>query len=153
MADRNLAKMIWDIAKADKDLDGLALRDMYKKKIRIDADEQREKLKGLVADHIQKNYQPVKNKMVLTNDMIIGGTANKETHKIRDGMTQEQRERLDNSIYAYKSSNFDYAEVTNRESRNLIKYAIIPLDLKWKLQTPHNWSSNIEISWDHWPEN
>jgi hypothetical protein len=155
MADRNLAKMIWEIAKNDKTLDGLELQEMYKKKIRIDADDQKEKLKKIVADYIKGNYQPVKTSIVLENNGIIGGMATYTQHQLRPNsgppMTEERRTELNNSIYAYKHQ-FGYMEVTNRESQNLIKYAILPLGLKWKLQSWNGYNSQIVISWDHWPE-
>lgn len=155
MADRNLAKMIWEIAKNDKTLDGLELQEMYKKKIRIDADDQKEKLKKIVADYIKGNYQPVKTSIILANDMITGGVAQYTQHQLRPNsgppMPEERRTELNNNIYAYKYQ-FGYIEVTNRESQNLIKYAILPLGLKWKLNTMNGYNSQIVISWDHWPE-
>ena len=154
---RDVARLIWKLSKEDKNLDGLELQAMYKKKIKIDADMQREKLKNLVSNFIKNNYQPVKSKTILSSDVIVGGTATSTKHQIHpnrgDQMSPEKRAGLDENIYAYKSSSFDYVEVTNRESQNLIKYAIVPLSLNWKLENPYNWNSNIEISWDHWPEN
>ena len=43
-------------------------------------------------------------------------------------------------------------EITNKESQHLIKNAILPLDLKWKLDKCYGGggSANIIVSWDHW---
>lgn len=156
MADRNLAKMIWEMAKNDTLLDGLELKEMYKKKIKLDADAQRVLLKKIVSDYIKSNYQPVKTKISLSNEMISGGMANCVTHSFRPNsgppMSAEKKQELEDNIYAYKYT-FGFIEVTNRESQNLIKYAIIPLGLKWKLVNASGYNSPIEISWDHWPEN
>lgn len=43
----DVARIIWEMAKADKSLDGLALKDMYHRKLEMDGDELRTKLKNL----------------------------------------------------------------------------------------------------------
>ena len=155
---KDVGRVIWELAKADKTLDGLELQAMYKKKIKIDSDAQREKLKEIVSEFIKNNYQPVQSKMKLTDDLIIGGrTKGNKTYKIRPNrgaaLSPQQIAELETNIYAYKASDFDYVEVTVRESKNLIKYAIIPLNLNWELESCGNYYSNFIISWNHWPEN
>lgn len=152
----DIANLIWQFAKNDKSLDGLELQQMYKKKIKIDADEQRGNLKKIIADHIKKKLQPINTKIVLDDDQIIGGLANSRKHEIRPNrgtnMTPEKKAKLDENIYAYQANEFRYIEVTNQASQMLIKCAIIPLNLKWKLQNDYNNTSNIEVSWGHWSE-
>jgi hypothetical protein len=153
MAERNLAKMIYFIAKNDKRLDQTELYELYKKKIEIDANELFNKLKIIVSDYIKNNFQPVCTSIYLNE--LEGCVAEFIVHEPWS-LTPEKTKRLINNIYVYKNDS-TYIEITNCSSQLLIKHAIIPLNLKWEISNyelnRHVRTGNIKISWDHWPKN
>ena len=71
---KDIASIIFDLIKNDRTLEGLELKEMYKRKIKNDAEDLRTALKDLIADRIKTSYQPLNNKLELCDDMILGGT-------------------------------------------------------------------------------
>ena len=142
MADKNLAQMIYNIAKEDKNFHGLQLQELYKKKIQLDIDNQRDTLKKVVEKFIMNNYQAGdETKITLDDDMVTGGTAIYNP-------TDEDVNNIFVSDDDYSTKNL---KVTNLKSQNLIEHAIIPLGLKWRLKRIDKFQvALIKISWDHW---
>lgn len=147
---KDVATLIWEMAKADKSLDGLSLREMYRRKVNLDGDELRTKLKTIVANQIKTELQPYKAEVTLTDNQltkgyIFGGIAHgcKTTAVFENGVLPP---------FAYKNTDgTSYTVVTNLESQFLIEYAIIPLGLKWRVMAP-GVNNSIIISWKHWSE-
>jgi hypothetical protein len=145
MADKNLARMIYDMAKADTDLSG-DLKQVYKNKIRIDRNKQRVDLETFVKDYIIKNSQPIHNYVVLGTDSNLEGTWVKFIKYSASQITDTKIKELNDNIYVcYKYGT--YYEITNAETKNLIKYGILPLDFEWTLTDNYD---SIVISWRHW---
>jgi len=143
----DVAKLIWDMAKNDKTLDGLSLKQMFKHKVNIDADELKKRLKVIVEEQIKTEIQPCKSEITLSSDttktrFIFGATACavRRTASTGNPIPGKYIFVLDNAG--------SYLEVTNMETRMLIDSAIIPLDLKWKLDL----SNMVIVSWKHWIE-
>ena len=142
---KDVATIIWEMAKADKSFDGLSLKAMYRKKADLDADELRLTLKQIVSTHIQQQKQPFNSQLFLADESdgesqrhkIFGGKAACKMYRNRPGNVLEQYCFVDGS---------DWYEVTNSQTRMLIDAAIIPLDLKWKLSH----TNYLIVSWSHW---
>ena len=145
---KDVATIIWEMAKADKSFDGLSLKAMYRKKADHDADDLRLALKQIVSTHIQKEKQPFNAQLTLADESdgeskyhkIFGGRAACKMYRNRPVNVSEQ--------YCYADGS-DWYEVTNPQTRMLIDAAIIPLDLKWKLYAPPH-ANNLVVSWSHW---
>ena len=141
----DVAKIIWKMAKDDKSLDSLSLKDLFHKKIEMDADDLRMKLKDIVATQIKTEIQPFKSEITLSSSTksityIFGATA-VSSRKQQTMVVPEQ--------YVYRnvgSSGELLYEITNSDTQMLIDKAIIPLDLKWKL----DYTNNVIVSWKHW---
>lgn len=78
----------------------------------------------------------------MSEDKIIGAMARCNTKNIVGLVAQPS--------FSYKDSG-NYIIVTNVESQFLIEYAIVPLDLKWRLINP-GINNNIIVSWQHWKD-
>jgi len=145
MADKNLARMIYDMAKADTDLSG-DLKQVYKNKIQMDRNKHRVDLEKFVREYIIKKYQPIHNSVILDRNCDIEGTYLKYLKHSAEQMTDIKKKELADNIYVcYKYG--VYYEISNIETKNLIKYAILPLDLKWALNDD---LTNMIVSWHHW---
>lgn len=140
---KDIATYIWEMAKADKLYDGLTLRQMFAKKVENDADEIRQKLRDLVAKKIQSERQPGRCELIL-GESIYGGSCLLGKHPAGDP-------KPENCMYVTEPANSGgvWYEVYNTESQCLIKFAIIPLQLKWFVSLG---SSQITVSWKHWME-
>jgi hypothetical protein len=142
---QDVARLIWEMAKADKTLDGLKLKEMFRRKVDQHADELITRLKDIVSERIKTEMQPHKAEIMLTSDnrakegAIFGGTS------MSKSVTQPL---VPPSQYCYHDS-VNYFLVTNSETQFLISHAIIPLDLKWKIMSP-GVNNNIVVSWRHW---
>lgn len=151
---KDVATLIWEMAKADKSLDGLSLREMYRRKVNIDGDELRTKLKTIVANQIKTELQPYKSELTLTDNQLTKGS-NYIFGGIAHGCKSVTPLPVDNGAippFSYKNPDgLTYSVVTNPESQFLIEYAIIPLGLKWRVMAP-GVNNSIIISWKHWSE-
>jgi hypothetical protein len=152
---KDIAHLIAEYVNNDTSLDGLELKEMYFKKIRLDCNSVRESLKKLISSHIQNNVQPEHNELKI-DPLCVYGTSKVtliETSKSRV-LDLKQLEKLENDIYTYSTpERLSYLTVTDGACKNLICNAIIPLDLKWRL----DWSNVdkgyvIVVSWAHWVE-
>lgn len=129
----DVAKLIWEMAKEDKSMDGRELKDLFLKKIVMDATDLKKKLKSLVEQQIKSEMQPFNTELTLNKTAIFGGTANRVVHRGELGK------------YTYMVNN-DVYYINNLETQMLIDAAIVPLDLKWKL----DYNNNVVVSWKHW---
>lgn len=146
----DVARLIIEYLNSDKSLDGLELKEMFKKKIKIDADHVREKLKRLVSNHIANNVQPVHNTLVLHSDIIMGG-GNVQFDEFSIASTPPGRVgELQKDVCTLKAA-FNYITIKNPESRKLIQDAIVPLDLKWTVEYKKEYKCYVLIvNWAHW---
>lgn len=138
----DVAKIIWNMAKNDKSFEGLTLKETYNKKKQIESNEIRKKLFDIISDHIKKN-PTTSNTLMLSNCGLRGINPifeKKRVGEVNDVRTNEMKcfDKKDNSVFF---------EVTNEESKNLIKEGFIPLDLKWNIDTMYN---TFTVSWGHW---
>jgi hypothetical protein len=145
------------MAKADKSLDGLSLREMYRRKVNLDGDELRTKLKTIVANQIKTELQPYKAELTLTDNQVTKGS-----NYIFGGIAHGCKTTpiivpiVENGAaappFSYKNTDATtYTVITNPESQFLIEYAIIPLGLKWRVMAP-GVNNSIIISWKHWSD-
>ena len=144
---KDVATLIWEIAKADKTMDGLTLKEMFHKKVQLDQEDLRLKLKEIVARQIRKEPQPYKAEIALSSDpkhdnYIFGGMAQIRSQSARPVVCSEK--------FIYRTHQApEWIEVTNIETQMLIDAAVIPLGLKWKIQSP-NFNNVMVVSWKHW---
>lgn len=148
---KDVARLIWEMSKADRSLDGLELKGMFHKKVQLDQEELRLKLKELVAKQIKKEPQPYKAEIVLSADTksefcIFGAIA---TIKSQNGRPSGGSGKQCVDKFTYQTATLDWVEVTNIETQMLIDAAIVPLGLKWKIQSP-NYNNAVAVSWRHW---
>lgn len=145
---KDVANLIWQLAKSDKSLQGLALKEMFHKKIEFDEEMIRERLKYLIAEKIKGTIQPLNSSLILSGEkdnrwnypMIIGGTA--KVSKTTDTVAQSKTDYIDKQGYVWK--------ITNDETKFLIESAILPMDLIWEIKDPGFQNNNICVSWKHW---
>jgi len=111
----------------------------------MDCDDLRKTLKDIVEDYIKKNRQPIKTSITLNDQIIAGGT-------ISSYINHTTFNSLEKNIYVieYKGR---YIEISDEASKMLIKYAILPLQLKWEFIGVNSISGYIKISWNHWSVN
>ena len=143
----DVAKLIWEISKNDKSFEGLSLKELYKKKRRIEQDEMRSNLSKLVSDFIKEN-PTTKCSMTIHKNSAILGTGGLVYVKIRSLDTNFNPE-ITTSIFSQKIDDTTWFCVTNNDSKSLIEEGFIPLDFKWSINTFH---SCFNISWEHWDE-
>jgi hypothetical protein len=136
---KDVATYIWELAKADKNLDGLTLKQLFKKKLEIDRDELREKLRDLVAQKIKSERQ-IRCELTLDDNMIFGGFCVARLHG-----SHEVKPKSTGFVQDFADGR--WLEVSNPETKTLIEYAILPLQLKWSIMPGSN---QITISWAHW---
>lgn len=140
---KDVAHMIWELAKKDSAFDGLTLKQMYSKRLAMDKNEIKKKLFNLVSNHIQ-NEKPLKTFIILDpSHEIIGSSTTTKRHLLRDSRF------ITNHMFVYEHEGV-VIEVTNPESKFLIEYGIIQLDLKWKVTKQNEDHNSMIISWDHW---
>jgi hypothetical protein len=146
---KDIGRVIWDMAKSDKTLDGKNLREDFFKKIELDKDLIRESLREKVLDHIKMKIQPF-NTYIILNDanMMFGSMPNTKMTYI----TNDNREMLENDAktnrYLKKDRGISgdaYFEIVNSETKYLIDNAILPLNLEWSINKGY-----ITVSWSHW---
>lgn len=142
---QDVARYIYKIAKEDVDSDVEYLQQFYKKRVADSKHEVRRALFLLVKDHMKTTLQQTAlNTKIILPDRLSGALPS-----IKSNMDEPQNE--DKIYYLKKTeSGSNRVLIMNEESRFLIKYAILPLNLKWGL----TWNScyYIHVSWDHWPQ-
>ncbi len=146
---KDVATIIWRLAKEDKSFDGLTLKEMFRKKCELDADELREKLRDIVANHIKTQRQPNYAELVLSNDdknpnYIFGGRGDVKICTCSSRFPDYKA-----GPFSYHLALQDWVEVVSESTKYLIESAIIPLDLKWRIHAPAGFCSVI-VSWKHW---
>jgi hypothetical protein len=144
----DIAKKIWELAQKDANMDGLLLKEMFHKKVDIDFKALKTRLRDIISNHIKSNFQPCKSSITLspdpTNpDFIIGANPSYiEKFSVPDKNIPKQ--------YIYDKHNGrdqHYYEVQNIETMMLIDCAILPLGLKWRLDSHKRL---LVVSWTHW---
>lgn len=120
---------------------------MFAKKIEFDGDELRIKLRDMVANQIKVERQPYRSEITLTVDQkspnyMFGAAATTIIHKTNPF----EKKIPPQYIYAVNQPATDWIEISNSETQMLIDAAIIPLDLKWRI----NNNFLVVISWKHW---
>ena len=65
---KDVATLIWELAKFDKELEGLELKKMFEKKISLDSTEIANKLKQIVSNKIKTSIQPLYSEVRLSNN-------------------------------------------------------------------------------------
>lgn len=146
---RDVANMIWELAKNDRNLQGLQLKKMFYQKMRLDEEKIREELKVVIAEKIKTTIQPLNASLVLTGDRnswgnqhytgMIGGTATLK--KTSETVVKDKFEYLDGCVW----------KISNSETQFLIESVIIPMDLNWSIKEP-GCQNNIIVSWKHWKD-
>lgn len=141
---RDVARIIVDMINADKTLDGLKLKEMFMKKVDMDGDEIKQKLRDLVAAKIKSERQPLRCEIILTDATIFGGNCT-----IKYYQTEQPKSPF---IQQMPNDPRVWVEITNPETRFLIKYAVLPLQLQWKLNQQQNGYGSICVTWKHWAD-
>jgi hypothetical protein len=135
----------------DKLTDGLELKDMFRKKIKMDASDMKYRLKELVSNHIREHQQPIDSSLKLNSTKIRGGGSVIANDTLKANTRGTARENfLQNDIYTTTNES-SYLTVTNMDSKSLILNAIIPLDLRWHIEWNNAAHTQIiVVSWSHW---
>lgn len=144
---KDVAHIIFDLAKNDKNLDGLHLKQLFMKKSQIDANNTCKALKKLVTEYMKSNLQPVMCTLKLDNDQIKGGQFSK--YIVKPTIYGQPDTILDKDIYTFKDGG-SYRIITNKHTKHLIKNAILPLNLKWTGKFQYHCTYAIVVTWDHW---
>jgi len=142
---KDVANLIWQLAKNDKTLEGLALMEMFHKKVCLDVEKIRVQLKGYIAEKIKTTLQPLHSTLMLSDinngakkNQILGGLA----------MIQQLKGPIESS-FCYTTIAGNVYLITNDETKFLIESIIPCLDLKWSIKDP-GFENNIVVSWKHW---
>lgn len=131
---KDLASEIYKVS-IQHDCDSENLKNIFLDKARDKQRELRKQLGDLISNFITKN--DVCKRSLRLNDDFYGGKTVTTTENINRKKPTEDLVCLTDNVY--------YTQVLNEESIFLIKYVIIPMNLKWDLS-----GGNIVVKWDHW---
>jgi hypothetical protein len=132
----DVARLIVKYLQESKSLDCEELKDLFKQKKEQDAYDLRNNVKRQVSSYIKANVQPNKTSMVI--NVSTPGCVARYMRKLPHSNSED--------MYTFSINDIEHI-VTNLESKTLIKEAIVPLDLKWKVRNVDHY---IEVSWSHW---
>lgn len=141
---KDVANIIWEMAKNDRDYDGLKLKELYLKKMRNDCEDLRKTLSAIVEKNIKTKKQPHFSEVTLCvsgiENAISGGHAStKPSVATAYGVSDLVYKRFE-----------AYGEVTNVDTIVLIREAILPLGLKWWCGSHNALQTSVTVSWAHW---
>lgn len=146
---KDVAKLIYEIAINDRSLEGITLKEMFKRKIVHDAMDIRKKLEDIIATRIKTSFQPINCSIKLNSNMILGGSI--DYVRVTQNPQGRLNPKIKNDKYTcIKDSGYVYHTITKDETKYLIDYAIVPLDLTWTTSYNKDGMYNIVVSWDHW---
>ena len=137
---KDVANMIWQIAKKEEDNKNTTLKQMFRKKFQEDKQNLRTKLANLIEEKINTSSQLSSTYL----DIPYYWSGHLEIKEIKENESQNSR-----YIFLNDKSNI-CQEITNEQAKQLIDYAIIPLDLKWSIVTKHFGEKAIRVFWNHW---
>ena len=135
----DVAKIIYTMSKRDANMDGLELKELFRKKVDCDSENLKKTLRTFIEQKIKSEIQPFYSELSLSgtqmqSNYIFGGQA---SVKLASSCPEK---------YKFRKPNSDIYEVVNSETKMLIDKAIIPLDLKWRL----GYGNEVIVSWTHW---
>lgn len=141
---KDVAREIWKLAVEDTSYHNMELKDIYMKKLRHEKRALLIAVKECVAKYIQTSHQSFSSVLNLNGNMAILGY-----------LAQFRKYRIDDTLHPYSEGNIFmmkidetfYIEIINEQSKFLIEHALIPLDLRWKI---NEYDKNFQLSWDHW---
>lgn len=122
---------------------GMELQELYRLKVIEDRKKLKNELYEYVSGIIRTRPQP-NNTQVELYPAILG--AKPVSYERMIPLNDSDRKALDKDVFtcfAYDK----YYTITDKNTRNLIEHAIIPLNLKWNINCATYF---IKVSWGHW---
>ena len=157
MADRNLARMIWELSQQEENNDAEDLKRYFKKKVKSSPHDLQNQLKEMVFKRIQKETQPAHSRLALITQsvgpLISGGVV---TDPITIVPSPGQKIKYSSKVYKSLFGGYTPAEpkkvvfADNKSSQELID-CIHALDLRYIFVESLQGIIYIVVKWEHWP--
>ena len=144
---KDIAIIIWEMAKREENFEKTALKGIFKVRYQEDAKKLKKELQEYVENCIRKF-----NQLTLTRfDVPYDLAGYLEFSQICDDVATEDVRKSQYSYYDGKKKS--WILISNEQAKRLIDVAIIPLDLKWSMESVISYRDRknvIRVTWDHW---